>query len=98
PNRPLFRTPCEFQSNALCDTPVRVRILLPVAAKAAGNTLVYATILHVTVLYKLQHQLSPLLHVWYYIPQMFMAAYSQEVKESLQVPLQSSAIHLSGIL
>lgn len=70
-----FFSSVEFQ---LRHSAVRVRLHMDLVGKAAGSSLVRTTVIHVSVLHKLQRQLFVVLDVRDNIPEMLVATDSQQ--------------------
>lgn len=62
-------------------------LLCPGQEEYTRDTLVSSTILHAALLYKLQHQFSPVRNVWHHVPSMFGADTAQDPKEYDSVSL-----------
>jgi hypothetical protein len=79
----------------LCDTPVRVRMLLAVGPGSSSLLVVSATILHAPLLHQLQHQLPALLSVRDHLPEMHVSADSEEFQEVPLQPHEPTTVHLN---
>lgn len=76
----------------LRDSPMRV-LLYPGKERYTRDTLVSSAVLHVALLYKLQHQFPPVRNVWHHVPSMSGADTAQDSEEYDPISLQPTEVH-----